>query len=78
MQVLLSSIKELLVYELKWRINQFESHIVPGYQVKNLVAQWDTRDFQNLLDPVNLHNCINTSTISLPHTSEPRLATNVP
>ena len=48
MQVLLSSIKELLVYELKWRINQFESHIVPGYQVKNQEAQWATRDFHNL------------------------------
>jgi len=44
-------IKELLVYELKWHIKQSESHIVPGYQVKNLVAKWATRDFQNLSDP---------------------------
>ena len=46
-------IKKLLVYELKWHLNQFESYIVLVYQVKNLATQWATRDFQNLSDPDN-------------------------
>ena len=42
-------VKELLLHELKWHINWFESCLVPGYQVENLVAQW-ARDFKNLSD----------------------------
>ena len=39
-------IKEPLLHKKVWHINWFESSVIPGYKVENLVAKWATKDFK--------------------------------